>query len=198
VYRRPASRRGGPRRAATGITPRRHGDYAAARALFAESLGVARAAGDRQAEVWALFHLANLAALAADAETVVRATGGRTHLVVVAQSFGGYTAPLVCARLPVDLLVLVAGMVPAPGESAEEMSAHTGYRREAQADPSALAVFYHDVPPDLAAEALALVRHPLWDGLLSCWSPHTRGVVKVPRPFIEYLTRSLCYACYAA
>jgi pimeloyl-ACP methyl ester carboxylesterase len=95
------------------------------------------------------------AGLAEYAETVVSAIGGRTGLVVVAQSSGGYTAPLVCARLPADLLVLVAGMVPSPGESAEEMFAATGYRQEAQADPSALAVFYHDVPPDLAAEALA-------------------------------------------
>ena len=95
------------------------------------------------------------AGLAEYAQTVVRTIGGRTHLVVVAQSFGGYTAPLVCARLPADLLVLVAGMVPAPGESAAEMFTTTGYRQEAQADPSARAVFYHDVPPDLAAEALA-------------------------------------------
>ena len=50
------------------------------------------------------------------ADTVVDAIGDRADLVVVAQSFGGFTAPLVCDRLPVDLLVLVAGMVPRPGE----------------------------------------------------------------------------------
>jgi pimeloyl-ACP methyl ester carboxylesterase len=88
-------------------------------------------------------------------DTVVGAIGDRGHLVVVAQSFGGYTAPLVCARLPAELLVLVAGMVPAPGESAQAMFANTGYRQEKQDDTSALAVFYHDVPPDLAAEALS-------------------------------------------
>jgi pimeloyl-ACP methyl ester carboxylesterase len=93
------------------------------------------------------------AGLAEYAETVVSAIGGRTDLVVVAQSFGGYTAPLVCDRVPVDLMVLVAAMVPSPGESAEEMFANTGYRQEEQTDPSDLAVFYHDVPPDLAAEA---------------------------------------------
>jgi pimeloyl-ACP methyl ester carboxylesterase len=95
------------------------------------------------------------AGLAENAETVVRAIGDRTDLVVVAQSFGGYTAPLVCARLPTDLLVLVTGMVPSPGESAEEMFVNTGYQQDEQADPSDLAVFYHDVPSDLAAEALA-------------------------------------------
>ena len=93
------------------------------------------------------------------AEVVVEAAGDRTGLVVVAQSFGGYTAPLVCARVPTDLLVLVAGMIPSPGETAEEMFANTGYSQETQADPSDLAVFYHDVPPDLAAEALARGRN---------------------------------------
>src|SRR6188472_837113 len=38
-------------------------------------------------------------------------------LVVVGQSLGGFTAPLVCARVPARLLVLVAAMVPAPGEA---------------------------------------------------------------------------------
>jgi pimeloyl-ACP methyl ester carboxylesterase len=96
------------------------------------------------------------AGLSAYADTVIHAIGDRsTDLVVVAQSFGGYVAPLVCARAPVDLLVLVAGMVPAPGESAEEMFANTGYEPEEHEDNSALAIFYHDVPPDLAAEALA-------------------------------------------
>ncbi len=88
-------------------------------------------------------------------DAVVGAIGDRSDLVVVAQSFGGYTAPLVCARRPADLLVLVAGMVPSPSESAEAMFANTGYSQEEQDDPSDLAVFYHDVPPDLAAEALA-------------------------------------------
>ncbi|MBA2277845.1 MAG: alpha/beta hydrolase [Chloroflexia bacterium] len=88
-------------------------------------------------------------------DTVVDAIGERTDLVVVAQSFGGYTAPLVCARVPVDLLVLVAGMVASPGESAEEMFANTRYKQEAQDDSSDIAIFYHDVPPDLATEALS-------------------------------------------
>jgi pimeloyl-ACP methyl ester carboxylesterase len=89
------------------------------------------------------------------ADTVVRAIGDRRDLVVAAQSSGGYTAPLVCARLPVQLLVLVAGMIPSPGESAEEMFANTGYQSEPRSDTSTRAIFYHDVPPDLVAEALA-------------------------------------------
>lgn len=95
------------------------------------------------------------AGLSAYADTVVDAIGDHTELIVVAHSFGGYTAPLVCDRLPANLLVLVAGMIPSPGESAEQMFASTGYQQEDQEDSSDLAVFYHDVPPDLATEALA-------------------------------------------
>ena len=32
------------------------------------------------------------------------------------QSFGAFTAPLVADRLPTDVLVLVAGMIPSPGD----------------------------------------------------------------------------------
>jgi pimeloyl-ACP methyl ester carboxylesterase len=88
-------------------------------------------------------------------DAVVGSIGDRSDLVVVAQSFGGYTAPLVCARRRADLLVMVAGMIPSPGESAQAMFANTGYSQEWQDDLSDLAVFYHDVPPALAAEALS-------------------------------------------
>jgi alpha-beta hydrolase superfamily lysophospholipase len=53
------------------------------------------------------------------ADSVVGALGQRRHLVLVAQSFGGFTAPLVCQRVPVDLMVLVAPMIPSPGGGAE-------------------------------------------------------------------------------
>src|SRR5262245_22562135 len=61
------------------------------------------------------------------ADVVVEAIGDRGDLVVVAQSSGGYVAPIVCDRVTARLLVLVAAMIPAPGESAEEMFANTGY-----------------------------------------------------------------------
>lgn len=93
------------------------------------------------------------AGLAAYADVVVAGIGDRSDLVVVAQSSGGYIAPIVCHRVPAKLLVLVAGMVPTPGETAQQMFANTGYEQPKQEDPSDLAVFYHDVPPHLAAEA---------------------------------------------
>jgi pimeloyl-ACP methyl ester carboxylesterase len=88
------------------------------------------------------------------ADVVVDGLGGRRDVAVVAQSFGGYVAPIVADRIGARLIVLVAGMVPSPGESAEEMFANTGWRLEPRDDTSTRAVFYHDVPIDLADEAL--------------------------------------------
>ena len=107
------------------------------------------------------------AGLAEYTDTVVGAVGDRTGLVVVAQSFGAFTAPLVCDRVPVDLLVLLAGMVPAPGERPEDWLANTGYadarreqtERDGPPPEDDIGLFYHDVPADLAAEALRRGRH---------------------------------------
>lgn len=49
------------------------------------------------------------------ADTVVDAIGDRGDLVVVGQSYGGFTAPLVADRLQPQALVLVAGMIRLPG-----------------------------------------------------------------------------------
>ena len=89
------------------------------------------------------------------ADAVVEAIGDRTDLVVVAQSAGAFTAPLVCERVPVDLLVLVAGLIPSPGEAAEDWWANTGYQAEpGEWSGDEKAIFYHDVPEDLATEAM--------------------------------------------
>ena len=89
------------------------------------------------------------------ANAVIEAIGDRMDLVVVAQSFGGFTAPLVCERVAVDLVVLVAPMVPGPGEAPADYWTNTRYEddvRESYDDT--IALFYHDVPPELAAEAV--------------------------------------------
>jgi pimeloyl-ACP methyl ester carboxylesterase len=100
-----------------------------------------------------------LAGLSEYTDTVVEAIGDRTEVVLVAQSFGAFTAPLVCARVQVELMVLVAGMIPLPGEKGEDWSANTGHAaalpEQDAADASEIAVFYHDVPRALAAEALS-------------------------------------------
>ncbi|NDL61061.1 alpha/beta fold hydrolase [Phytoactinopolyspora mesophila] len=81
-------------------------------------------------------------------DAVVQATGTRGDVVVVGHSLGGFTAPLVCERIPVDLLVLVAAMIPAPGEAFADWWANTAHQESGDDD-----VFYHDVSPDIAAEA---------------------------------------------
>ena len=90
------------------------------------------------------------AGLADYADAVVAAAGDRSPVVVVAQSFGAFSAPLACERLPVQLIVLVAGLVPRPGETGEDWWANTGWPGDRGGD-----LFYHDVPPELAAESLA-------------------------------------------
>ena len=96
------------------------------------------------------------ASLSDYADTVVDAIGDRTELVLVAQSFGAFTAPLVCERVPVELMVLVAGMIPLPGEKGDDWFASTRYdlaARERDFDgDSELAIFYHDVEPALAGK----------------------------------------------
>jgi pimeloyl-ACP methyl ester carboxylesterase len=56
--------------------------------------------------------------LSAYADLAVSAVESRTDVVLVAQSMGGFTAPLVADRIPLRVLVLVNAMIPVPGESA--------------------------------------------------------------------------------
>ena len=102
------------------------------------------------------------------ADAVIEAIGDRRDLVVVGQSYGCFTAALVAGRVPVDTLVLVAGMIPVPGETPADWWEHTGYPQavEEQArhdggltgndDP--YVAFYHDVPRALAEEAMGKER----------------------------------------
>jgi SAM-dependent methyltransferase len=93
------------------------------------------------------------------ADTVADAARDRDGLVVVAQSAGGFTAPLVCDRLAAELLVLVAPIIPAPGEAPADYWARTRYYEEPRERyDDATALFYQDVPPGLAAEALNRAR----------------------------------------
>ena len=101
-------------------------------------------------------------------DTVVDAIGDGHDLVVVGQSYGGFTAPLVADRLQVDALVLVAGMIPAPGETPADWWDNTGYRQAVQdqarrdggltGNEDPYIAFYHDVPRALAEEAMSKAR----------------------------------------
>jgi hypothetical protein len=55
-------------------------------------------------------------------------------------------------------MVLVAAMIPSPGESADQMWVHTRFddaERPETDDSGDLAIFYYDVPRTLAEEALS-------------------------------------------
>lgn len=96
--------------------------------------------------------------------TVEAAAAGGSDLVVVGQSYGAFTATLAAARLSARLLVLVAGMVPAPGETPGQWWTNSGYRQAVQEQPAndggtadrddPLATYYNGVPRPLVEEAL--------------------------------------------
>jgi pimeloyl-ACP methyl ester carboxylesterase len=91
-------------------------------------------------------------------DVVVDAIGDRRDLILVAQSMGGLTAPLVADRVPVDLIVLVAGMVPTPGESGGDWwvnTRHAEAREAAGGGDDPVELFLHDVPAAVQAESVA-------------------------------------------
>lgn len=86
----------------------------------------------------------------------------RDDVVVVAQSMGALSAPLVCRDGAVELLVLVCPMIPRPGETGGEWWKESGqveaereYARrlglplDGELDP--FVTFLHDVPAEVAA-----------------------------------------------
>lgn len=104
------------------------------------------------------------AGLAEYVDAVVEAIGDRRELVVVGQSMGACTAPLVCERVEVDLLVLLNAMIPAPGETPGDWWANTGHEqarreqaardgRDIEADDDLFEAFFHDAPASVRAEA---------------------------------------------
>ncbi|WP_314173727.1 alpha/beta fold hydrolase [Streptomyces winkii] len=104
------------------------------------------------------------AGLSAYTERVVGAIGDHDGVVLVAQSLGGFTAAMACARVPVGLLVLVNAMIPLPGETPGQWWDNTGSEaaRVAAAEAGGYPVqfdldtyFLHDVPAEVAAAGAA-------------------------------------------
>jgi pimeloyl-ACP methyl ester carboxylesterase len=99
-------------------------------------------------------------------ETVVHVLGDRADLIVVAQSLAAFVAPMLCERVEVRMIVLVAPMIPAPGESAGAWWTNTGQTtarrhqderegRDPDAEFDVVTTFMHDIPPKIVAEAFA-------------------------------------------
>ncbi len=96
-------------------------------------------------------------------DAVVDAIGDRQDVIVVAQSLGGFTGPLVCARREVKLLVMLAAMVPRPGETVNAWWGNTGAEqarveqdeKEGRSPEFDLVTsFFHDVAPEVTKEAM--------------------------------------------
>ena len=99
------------------------------------------------------------------AAAVASATPERSDVVVVAQSLGAFAGPLAAEQVGAALLVLLAPMIPQPGETAGEWWQNTGHaetiadlleRHGPMSDWGKEAfdeVFLHDVDPDVARAA---------------------------------------------
>jgi pimeloyl-ACP methyl ester carboxylesterase len=108
------------------------------------------------------------ASLADYADAVIDAIGDRRDIIVVGHSYGGFTAPLVADQVRAQALVLVAAMIPAPGETPAAWWENTGHKQavaeQAELDGGLTGsddpyiAYYHDVPRALAEEALSKAR----------------------------------------
>jgi pimeloyl-ACP methyl ester carboxylesterase len=131
------------------------------------------------------------AGLSVYAERVLEAIGTR-EAILVAQSLGGFAAPLVCAQARVGMLIFVNGMIPLPGEAAGQWWANTGWEdaRVAAAERGGYSpsfdlatYFLHDLPTEIVEqgeaherpEADAVFGEPCrfeaWPRSRSTWSP---------------------------
>jgi pimeloyl-ACP methyl ester carboxylesterase len=101
--------------------------------------------------------------LRAYADIVIAAIGRRRDVTLVAQSMGGFTAALACARAPerIRRLVFVNAMIPIPGETPGDFWGDTGSdkARKAAARRGGYAAefdletyFLHDIPRRVARE----------------------------------------------
>ena len=101
------------------------------------------------------------------ADLVTSAISGRDDVVLVAQSLGGFTAPLAAARSGVRALVFVNAMIPVPGETPGAWWGNTGWE-QARIDAALTGgyspefdlgtYFLHDVPPEVAEAGLPYQR----------------------------------------
>lgn len=76
--------------------------------------------------------------------------------VVVGQSLGGFTAPVVAERLGATELVFIAAMIPEAGETPEGWWSTSGFREVwGDQEMDDMEHFFHDVPPAVLEEVLA-------------------------------------------
>jgi hypothetical protein len=92
------------------------------------------------------------------ADIVARAAESQLSIILVAQSLAGFTAPLVCERAAIRMLVFLNAMIPRPGERAGDWWENTGAvsARVAAARDGGYGTqfdvetyFLHDVPAEI-------------------------------------------------
>jgi pimeloyl-ACP methyl ester carboxylesterase len=105
------------------------------------------------------------------ADAVLDTISGRADVIIVAASMGAFTAPIVCTLHSVDLLVLLNAMIPVPGETFNAWWTDTGSGAARRAYHASIGLspaeaddddvtYYHDLPPELRAEAQARIWQP--------------------------------------
>jgi len=105
------------------------------------------------------------------ADAIVAAAGDLDAIVLVAQSMGAFSAPIAAGRLDVERMILVAPMIPAPGDTPGTWWSSTGQgaaSREAAIaegrDPDApfdvREAFFHDVPEPVVEDLFARGERP--------------------------------------
>ena len=103
------------------------------------------------------------------ADIVVAAVSDHRDVVLVGQSLGAFTVPVVAERVPVELIVLLNPMVPVPGETPGEWWDATGQPQalelndrlnDRSGDFDERVHFLHDVPPEVIAAGAAAQRAP--------------------------------------
>jgi pimeloyl-ACP methyl ester carboxylesterase len=100
------------------------------------------------------------------ADAVIDTLRDRNEVIIVAESMGAFTAPIVCTRRAVDLLVLLNAMIPLPGETfnawwsnTDSGTARRDYHASIGLSPTETeddaVIYYHDLPAELRAAAQA-------------------------------------------
>ncbi len=146
------------------------------------------------------------------ADAIVAAAGDVGPIVLVAQSMGAFSAPIAAERLDVERMILVAPMIPAPGDTPGTWWSSTGQdvaAREAAIaegrDPDAPfdlhETFLHDVPAPVVEDLLARGERPesgrafgdTWP--LAAWPDVPTRVIAgrhdrlFPLPFVQAVSR---------
>jgi pimeloyl-ACP methyl ester carboxylesterase len=117
--------------------------------------------------------------LADQAEAIVAAADAAENVVLVAQSMGGFSAPLACDRLPTSQLFLVNAMIPMAGETPGQWWENTGQAEAMRSndvaegrDPDAgfdlYTHFLHDLPPNVLEQITSGGDQEPADSLFAC------------------------------